>query len=49
MRVIEYAEQSVEHLTEDEIVCMHVELENRIDREIKEQQGREESGSSGRD
>ena len=34
--VIEYTEQSVEHLAEDEVMCMHAELENRIDREIEE-------------
>ena len=34
--VIEYTEQSVEHSAEDEIMCMHAELESRIDREIEE-------------
>ena len=34
--VIEYTEQSVEHSAEDEVMCMHTELDNRIDREIKE-------------
>ena len=34
--VIEYTEQSVEHLAEDEIMCIHSELKNRIGREIEE-------------
>ena len=34
--VIEYTEQSLEHSAEDEVMCMHAELENRIDREIEE-------------
>ena len=34
--VIEYTEQSIEHLAEDEIMCMHAELESRIDQEVKE-------------
>ena len=34
--VIEYTEQSVEHSAEDEIMCMHAELESRIDQEVKE-------------
>ena len=34
--VIEYVKQSVEHSAEDEIMCVHARLENRIDREIKE-------------
>ena len=34
--VIEYTEQSVEHSAEDGIMCMHAELESRIDQEVKE-------------
>ena len=34
--VIEYTEQSIEHSTEDEIMCMHVKVESRIDQEVKE-------------
>ena len=34
--VIEYTEQSIEHSAEDEIMCMHTELESRIDHEVKE-------------
>ena len=34
--VIEYTEQSVEHSAEDEIMCIHAELESRIDQEVKE-------------
>ena len=36
--VIEYTEQCVEHSADDEIMCMHAELQGRIDREIEEQQ-----------
>ena len=34
--VIEYTEQSLEHSAEDEVMCIHAKLENRIDREIEE-------------
>ena len=33
--VIEYTKQSIEHLAENEVMCMHAELENRIERKIK--------------
>ena len=36
--VIEFTEHCMEHLTDDEIMCMHVELQSRIDRAIEEQQ-----------
>ena len=36
--VIEYTEQCVKHSADDEIMCMHAELQARIDREIEEQQ-----------
>ena len=36
--VIEFTQHCMEHLTDDEIMCMHVELQNRIDRAIEEQQ-----------
>ncbi len=34
--VIDYTEQCVEHSTDDEIMCMHDDIQSRIDREIKE-------------
>ena len=36
--VIEYTEQCVEHSADDEVMCLHAELEGRIDREIEQQQ-----------
>ena len=39
--VIEYTEQSLEHLSEDEVMCIHDDLKNRIDKEIEEY-GKEE-------
>ena len=36
--VIEFTQHCMEHLTDDEIMCMHVELQSRIDRAIEEQQ-----------
>ena len=36
--VIEYTEQCLEHSADDEIMCMRVEMQSRIDREIQEQQ-----------
>ena len=36
--VIEYTEQCLEHSPNDKVVCMHVEMQSRIDREIQEQQ-----------
>ena len=36
--VIEYTEQCLEHSTNDKVVCMHVEMQSRINREIQEQQ-----------
>ena len=36
--VIDYTEHCVEHSTDDEIMCMHTEIQSRIDREIEEQQ-----------
>ena len=36
--VIEFTQHCMEHLTDDEIMCMHVEIQNRIDRAIEEQQ-----------
>ncbi len=36
--VIEYTEQCVEHSTDDEIMCMHGDIQSRIDRETKEHQ-----------
>ena len=36
--VIEYTEQCLEHSADDEIMCVHVEMQSRIDREIQEQQ-----------
>ena len=36
--VIEYTEQCLEHSHNDKVVCMRVEMQNRIDREIQEQQ-----------
>ena len=41
--VIEFTQHCMEHLTDDEIMCMHVELQSRIDRAIEEQQ---EAGNS---
>ena len=34
--VIEYTEQFVEHSSNDEIMCMHVEIKSHIEKEIKE-------------
>ena len=34
--VIEYVEQCVRHSADDEVMCMHTEIENLIHREIKE-------------
>ena len=34
--VIEYTEQCVEHSRNDDIMCMHVEIKSRIEKEIKE-------------
>ena len=36
--VIEFTQHCMEHLTDDEIVCMYDELQSRIDRAIEEQQ-----------
>ena len=36
--VIEFTQHCMEHLTDDEIMCMHVELQSWIDRAIEEQQ-----------
>ena len=36
--VIEYTKQCLEHSADDEVMCMHVEMQSRIDREIQEQQ-----------
>ena len=36
--VIRYTKQYIEHSTNDDVMCMHVEMRNRIDREIQEQQ-----------
>ena len=36
--VIDYTEHCVEHSADDEIMCMHAEIESRINREIEEQQ-----------
>ena len=36
--VIDYTEQCVEHSTDDEIMCMHGDIQSRIDREPKEHQ-----------
>ena len=36
--VIDYTEHCVEHLADDEIMCMHTEIQSRINREIEEQQ-----------
>ena len=41
--VIEFTQHCMEHLTDDEIMCMHVELQSRIDRAIEEQQKAENS------
>ena len=34
--VIKYTQQSLEYSAEDEVVCMHAQLKNQIDREIEE-------------
>ncbi len=34
--VIDYTQQCVEHLTDGEIMCMHDDIQNRIDTEMKE-------------
>ena len=34
--VIEYTEQFVEHSSNDEIMCMHAEIKNHIEKEVKE-------------
>ena len=36
--VIDYTEHCVEHSADDEIMCMHIEIQSRINREIEEQQ-----------
>ena len=36
--VIEYTEHSLDHSTNDKVLCMRVEMQSRIDREIQEQQ-----------
>ena len=36
--VIEYTEQCLEHSPNDKVVCVRVEMQSRIDREIQEQQ-----------
>ena len=36
--VIDYTEHCVEHSADDEIMCMHTEIQSRIDKEIEEQQ-----------
>ena len=36
--VIEYTEQCLKHSADDEVMCMRVEMQSRIDREIQEQQ-----------
>ena len=36
--VIEYTKQCLEHSADDEVMCMRVEMQSRIDREIQEQQ-----------
>ena len=38
--VIEYTQQCMEHLADDEIMCMHAELQSRIDSTIEEQQNK---------
>ncbi len=38
LSVIDYTEQCVEHSTDDEIMCMHGDIQSRIDREMKEHQ-----------
>ena len=35
--VIEYTEQCVEHSTDDEVMCMHAELQCRIKKQVEEQ------------
>ena len=35
--VIEFTQHCMEHLTDDEIMCMHADLQSRIDRAIEEQ------------
>ncbi len=36
--VIDYTEQCVEHSTDDEIMCMHDDIQSRIDKKMKEHQ-----------
>ena len=36
--VIDYTEHCVEHSADDEIMCMHTEIQSRINREVEEQQ-----------
>ena len=36
--VMDYTEHCVEHSADDEIMCMHTEIQSRINREIEEQQ-----------
>ena len=36
--VIDYTEHCVEHSADDEIMCMHTEIQSRVNREIEEQQ-----------
>ena len=36
--VVDYTEHCVEHSADDEIMCMHTEIQSRINREIEEQQ-----------
>ena len=39
--VIDYTEHCVEHSADDEIMCMHTEIQSRINREIEEQEGKD--------
>ena len=41
--VIEYTKQCLEHSADDEVMCMRVEMQSRIDREIQEQQKEREN------
>ncbi len=41
--VIDYTQQCVEHSTDDEIMCMHGDIQSRIDREMKKKHFKEGS------
>ncbi len=41
--VIDYTKQCVEHLTDDEIMCMHDDIQSRIDRKMKAHEKEERS------